>query len=175
MNDKTNYSIFDDIHVDENDYSGRDYAFQTKLLIGSVIVFLFGMAFSISVGNESPLYNIGLMFSIIATTVFVPVFIITFINLIKSLYLIIINNNDVVKTNKGLYNLSLTLLPIIFFIIPIIYHNTGPRGAVNNCFSNDMPSFVSCQYKDGLYSCHRNGKAAIVSCNDGKCNALCER
>ena len=74
--------------------------------------------------------------------------------------------------NIDLYKVCLVLLPIFFIAITIIYHDSGPRGAVNNMFSKN--ELVSCKKQNSdnynVYYCKRRGESFVVGCSNSDCS-----
>ena len=152
---------------------------EVKALVYSIIAFFASLFLGVMFIDSDLLSAIFSLVRFVSFVIFV-------FSLISMLFSSFKNAADAVKyfdndkkRSSSLYNFCMVAVPIFLIVFPIIYHNVGPRGAVNNCFSNELPTFVSCRKSTELggttvYSCFRRGAKAVVSCDGDTCNAICE-
>ncbi len=175
INSKNVKEIFDLINSKKDSDLSTNVKYFKYSLIGVVISFLINVTlYDMKLDSIANMFMFVFMIFLLAMGISL---LFMGIEAIKSLFKVFSVSG--LEKEKEIYSLVLNGLPVLFWIVPIIYHNTGARAAVNDCYK-DMPLFVSCSTKyadkEGkIYTCYSRGKKAVVTCGGEKCVAMCER
>ena len=144
-----------------------------SLLLSFVLLFMLGIIFS-GITEEGTFFYTLTEFIRISLIIF---FIVSILRIIISFFKSTNSENKYIEKKYSFYNIDLykvclVLLPIFFIAITIIYHDSGPRGAVNNMFSKN--ELVSCKKQNSdnynVYYCKRRGESFVVGCSNSDCS-----